>query len=81
MLLPLGIKVDVKKFTRVRSWRLQLPLLSGFVKGKVSIAREEVRIYDQYLIAESVFAGLTFIDLFPTPSLLFSLVGVFGCTS
>lgn len=54
-----------------------------FVKGKVSISREEVHIYDQYLMAEteSVFAGLTFSSPFPTPSPPFSLVRVFGCTS
>lgn len=46
-------------------------MLSGFVKGKVSITREKMRIYDQYLIVEIVFAGLTFINLFPTPSLFF----------
>ena len=61
----------MKKFTQVRSWRLQLPLLFGFVKSKVNIAREEAHIYDQYLIAESAFVSLIFIDLFFTPSLLF----------
>lgn len=44
--IAVGIKIDMKKFTWVKSWHLKLPLLSGFVKDKVSIAREKVLIYD-----------------------------------